>query len=40
MVVTALPMYHVFSLTTNCLLFLNLGGLNVLITNPRTCPLS
>jgi long-chain acyl-CoA synthetase len=37
-VVTALPMYHVFSLTTNCLLFLKLGGLNLLITNPKDMP--
>ncbi|PWU11519.1 MAG: long-chain-fatty-acid--CoA ligase [Terriglobia bacterium] len=34
-VVTALPLYHIFSLTVNCLLFTKLGGLNVLITNPR-----
>ncbi|MGD0362784.1 MAG: AMP-binding protein [Bryobacteraceae bacterium] len=37
-VVTALPMYHVFSLTTNCLLFIKLGGLNHLITNPKDMP--
>jgi long-chain acyl-CoA synthetase len=37
-VVTALPMYHVFSLTANCLLFIKLGGLNLLITNPRDLP--
>jgi len=37
-VVTALPMYHVFSLTTNCLLFIKLGALNLLITNPRDMP--
>ncbi|MGC9951238.1 MAG: AMP-binding protein, partial [Bryobacteraceae bacterium] len=37
-VVTALPMYHVFSLTTNCLLFIKLGGMNLLITNPRDMP--
>ena len=37
-VVTALPMYHVFSLTTNCLLFIKLGGLNLLITNPKDMP--
>jgi long-chain acyl-CoA synthetase len=34
-VITALPLYHVFSLTANLLLFLNLGGTNVLIANPR-----
>jgi long-chain acyl-CoA synthetase len=37
-VVTALPMYHVFSLTANCLLFIKLGGLNLLITNPKDMP--
>ncbi len=35
MVVTALPLYHVFALTVNCLLFIELGGQNLLITNPR-----
>jgi long-chain acyl-CoA synthetase len=34
-VITALPLYHVFALTTNLLLFVRLGGRNVLITNPR-----
>jgi long-chain acyl-CoA synthetase len=34
-VITALPLYHIFSLTANCLAFLKLGGCNVLITNPR-----
>lgn len=34
-IITALPLYHIFSLTANCLVFLNLGALNVLITNPR-----
>ena len=33
--VTALPMYHIFSLTANCLTFLKLGGHNLLIANPR-----
>ncbi|NOI80486.1 long-chain-fatty-acid--CoA ligase FadD [Vibrio tubiashii] len=37
-VVTALPLYHVFALTVNCLLFLELGGRNLLITNPRDIP--
>ena len=32
---TALPLYHIFALTTNCLAFLSLGARNVLITNPR-----
>ncbi|MEW6164471.1 MAG: AMP-binding protein [Pseudomonadota bacterium] len=34
-IVTALPLYHVFSLTANCLTFLKLGANNVLIPNPR-----
>ncbi|WP_312838601.1 long-chain-fatty-acid--CoA ligase FadD, partial [Pantoea piersonii] len=37
-VVTALPLYHIFALTVNCLLFLELGGQNLLITNPRDIP--
>jgi long-chain acyl-CoA synthetase len=36
--ITPLPLYHVFCLTCNCLLFLDQGGLNVLITNPRDVP--
>lgn len=35
LVVTALPLYHVFALMVNCLLFINVGGVNLLITNPR-----
>ncbi|KXF81454.1 long-chain-fatty-acid--CoA ligase FadD [Enterovibrio coralii] len=38
LVVTALPLYHVFALTVNCLLFIELGGQNLLITNPRDIP--
>jgi len=34
-VITALPLYHVFALTTNLLVFLRLGGTNVLIPDPR-----
>jgi long-chain acyl-CoA synthetase len=34
-IITALPLYHIFSLTANCLTFMKLGALNVLITNPR-----
>jgi long-chain acyl-CoA synthetase len=34
-IITALPLYHIFSLMANCLLLTKLGGLNVLITNPR-----
>ncbi|MCP4270673.1 MAG: AMP-binding protein [Gammaproteobacteria bacterium] len=37
-VITALPLYHIFSLTANCLFFSKVGGLNVLITNPRDMP--
>jgi long-chain acyl-CoA synthetase len=37
-VITALPLYHIFSLTANCLLFVRLGAENVLITNPRDFP--
>ncbi len=33
--ITALPLYHIFSLKSNCLLVLTQGGENVLITNPR-----
>jgi long-chain acyl-CoA synthetase len=33
--VCALPLYHIFSLTANCLLFTSLGGTGHLITNPR-----
>lgn len=34
-IITALPLYHIFSLTANCLTFMKIGALNVLITNPR-----
>ena len=34
-IVTALPLYHIFSLTANCLTFMKVGALNYLITNPR-----
>jgi long-chain acyl-CoA synthetase len=37
-VLTPLPLYHIFSLTVNCLLFLKWGALNVLVTNPRDFP--
>ena len=33
--VTALPLYHIFSLTSNFLTFMKLGGHNLLIVNPR-----
>lgn len=35
LIVTALPLYHVFALTANCLTFLRLGAANLLIANPR-----
>jgi long-chain acyl-CoA synthetase len=34
-IITALPLYHIFSLTANCFMFTQLGGHNLLITNPR-----
>jgi long-chain acyl-CoA synthetase len=37
-VITALPMYHIFSLTVNALAFMHFGGHNILITNPRDIP--
>jgi long-chain acyl-CoA synthetase len=37
-IVTALPLYHIFSLTANCLTFLKSGAKNILITNPRDIP--
>ncbi|MEO5596733.1 MAG: AMP-binding protein [Lysobacteraceae bacterium] len=37
-IITALPLYHIFSLTANCLVFMKTGGLNYLITNPRDMP--
>ena len=37
-IVTALPLYHILSLTANCLLMMRSGGCNILITNPRDIP--
>ena len=37
-IITALPLYHIFSLTGNCLTFMKVGGHNILITNPRDMP--
>jgi len=37
-IITALPLYHIFSLTANCLVFMKVGALNYLITNPRDMP--
>jgi long-chain acyl-CoA synthetase len=36
--ICALPLYHIFSLTANCLLFASLGGSGLLIVNPRDFP--
>jgi long-chain acyl-CoA synthetase len=36
--ITALPLYHIFSLQSNCLTIMLMGGENVLITNPRDFP--
>ncbi|NIP18695.1 MAG: AMP-binding protein [Xanthomonadales bacterium] len=35
LIITALPLYHIFALTANCLTFMSLGGENLLIPNPR-----
>ncbi|MCM2337725.1 MAG: long-chain fatty acid--CoA ligase [Lysobacter sp.] len=37
-IVTALPLYHIFALTANGLVFMKFGGLNHMITNPRDMP--
>jgi long-chain acyl-CoA synthetase len=37
-IITALPLYHIFSLTVNCLNMMAVGGENILITNPRDIP--
>jgi len=37
-IITALPLYHIFALTANCLTFFKIGASNVLITNPRDIP--
>ena len=34
-IITALPLYHIFSFTVNFLYFYSIGSNNVLITNPR-----
>ena len=38
LIVTALPLYHIFALTANCLVFVKFGAENLLITNPRDMP--
>lgn len=37
-VITALPLYHIFALTVNCLAMMKIGAHNVLVTNPRDMP--
>jgi long-chain acyl-CoA synthetase len=37
-VITALPLYHIFALTVNCMIFIRIGGCNLMITNPRDMP--
>lgn len=37
-VITALPLYHIFALTANCMLFIKLGARNVLIPDARDIP--
>ncbi len=37
-IITPLPLYHIFSLTANCFVFSSIGARNVLITNPRDIP--
>ena len=37
-IITALPLYHIYALTVNCLVILKLGGLSILVTNPRDIP--
>jgi long-chain acyl-CoA synthetase len=34
-IITALPLYHVYALTVNCLAYFEKGALNILITDPR-----
>ena len=34
-IITALPLYHIFSLTANCMVFMEASAHNILITNPR-----
>ena len=36
--ITPIPLYHIFALTANCLLFVRLGWRNILIINPRDFP--
>jgi len=36
--INALPLYHIFSLTVNCLAIMTFGGTNLMVTNPRDIP--
>jgi long-chain acyl-CoA synthetase len=37
-IITAMPLYHIFALTANCLVFCKIGATNILIANPRDIP--
>ena len=37
-IITALPLYHIFALAVNCLTYMRFGAMSVLITNPRDMP--
>ena len=37
-IVTALPLYHIFALTVNCLTYMRFGAMGLLIANPRDMP--
>ncbi len=37
-IITALPLYHIFALAVNCLTYMRFGALGVLVTNPRDMP--
>lgn len=37
-IITALPLYHIFALTANCLVYAKMGATNILILNPRDLP--
>ncbi|HET6906600.1 MAG TPA: AMP-binding protein [Rhodanobacteraceae bacterium] len=37
-IITALPLYHIFSLTVNALFMMHFGGENILVVNPRDIP--
>src|SRR5690625_7016423 len=37
-IITSMTLYHPMALTDNCLVFIKIGGKNILITNPRDMP--